>query len=106
MAPPPGPWRSASSRRTQKSDRVAEALYRVAESYQNESDFANGAQAFQAVIDTAPTSSWAPWSMLRQGECMESLGKHDAARLFWQGTADKYPKSKAAKEAKGHLSGQ
>lgn len=88
-----------------KSDRAPEALYRVAESYQNESDFASGAQAFQAVIDAAPTSTWAPWSMLRQGECMESLGKHDAAKLFWQGTVEKYPKSKAAKEAKAHLSG-
>lgn len=88
-----------------KSDRVAEALYRVAESYQNENDFGNGAQAFQKVIDAAPTSTWAPWSMLRQGECMESLGKHDAAKLFWQGTVEKYPKSKAAKEAKGHLAG-
>ncbi len=88
-----------------KSDRVAEALYREAESYQNENDFANGATAFQAVIDAAPSSTWAPWSMLRQGECMDSLGKHDAAKLFWQGTVEKYPKSKAAKEAKGHLSG-
>lgn len=88
-----------------KSDRIPEALYRVAESYQNESDFINGVQAFQAVIDAAGTSTWAPWSMLRQGECMESLGRHDDAKVFWRATADKYPKSKAAKEAKTHLEG-
>lgn len=88
-----------------KSDRIAEALYRVAESYQNESDFINGVQAFQAVIDAASTSTWAPWSMLRQGECMESLGRLDDAKVFWRATAEKYPKSKAAKEAKGHLGG-
>lgn len=88
-----------------KSDRAPEALYRMAESYQNERDFASGAQAFQAVIDAAPNSTWAPWSMLRQGECMHALDKQEAAKLFWQGTVDKYPKSKAAKEAKAHLAG-
>lgn len=91
-------------RENPKSDRVAEALYRVAESYQNDNDFVNGLQAFQAVIDAAPTSTWAPWSMLRQGECMASLNRPDDAKVFWRATADKYPKSKAAKEARTHLS--
>lgn len=91
-------------RENPKSDRVAEALYRVAESYQNDNDFVNGLQAFQAVIDAAPTSTWAPWSMLRQGECMASLNRADDAKVFWRATADKYPKSKAAKEARTHLS--
>lgn len=88
-----------------KSDRVAEALYRVAESYQNEGDYVNGMQAFQAVIDAAPTSTWAPWSMLRQGECLDAMGRPDDAKMFWKATAEKYPKSKAAKEAKTHLGG-
>lgn len=86
-----------------KGDRVAEAYYRIAESYQNESDWQSAAAAFQVVVDRYPDSSWAPWSLLRQGECFEALGKKDAARLFWQGVIDKYPKSKAAKEAKARL---
>lgn len=86
-----------------KSDRVAEAYYRIAESYQNESDWQSAAAAFQVVVDRYPDSSWAPWSLLRQGECFEALGKKDAAKLFWQGVIDKYPKSKAAKEAKARL---
>ncbi len=90
-------------RENPKSDRVAEALYRIAESYQNESDFVSSVQAFQAVIDAAGTSTWAPWSMLRQGECMSALGRPDDAKVFWRATADKYPKSKAAKEARTHL---
>ena len=49
------------------------------------------------------SSTWAPWSMLRQGECFESMGKKDEAKLFWQDVVRKYPKSKAAKEAKGRL---
>lgn len=90
-------------RENPKSDRVAEALYRIAESYQNDNDYVNGLQAFQAVIDAASTSTWAPWSMLRQGECMASLNRPDDAKVFWRATADKYPKSKAAKEARSHL---
>lgn len=86
-----------------KGDRVAEAYYRIAESYQNESDWQSAAAAFQVVVDRYPDSSWAPWSLLRQGECFEALGKKDAAKLFWQGVIDKYPKSKAAKEAKARL---
>jgi len=86
-----------------KSDRAPEAYYRIAESFQNENDFAGAASAFQVVVDKFADSTWAPWSMLRQGECFEALGKHDEAELFWSETAKKYPKSKAAKEAKAHL---
>lgn len=86
-----------------KHERVAEAYYRVAESYQNESAYADAAAAFQDVVDKYPQSTWAPWSMLRQGECFDALGRKDAAKLFWQDVVAKYPKSKAAKEAKAHL---
>lgn len=86
-----------------KSDRAPEALYRIAESYQNESAYADAATAFQVVIDKYATSTWAPWSMLRQGECFEAMGKKAEAKLFWEDVVRKYPKSKAAKEAKTHL---
>lgn len=86
-----------------KSDRAPEAYYRIAESYQNESGYAEAATAFQVVIDKYGTSTWAPWSMLRQGECFESMGKKAEAKLFWEDVVRKYPKSKAAKEAKTKL---
>lgn len=86
-----------------KSDRLPEAHYRVAESFQNEEDFASAAGAFQEVVDRFPTSTWAPWSILRQGECFAALGKAKEARLFWSDVVKKYPKSKAATEAKAHL---
>lgn len=88
-----------------KNDRVAEAYYRIAESYQNESDFKNAASAFQDVIDKFGQSTWAPWSMLRQGECFDGLGKADQAKLFYCDVVKVYPKSKAAKEAKPKCSG-
>ena len=88
-----------------KNDRVPEALYRVAESFQNDGDFASAAGAFQEVVDKYPKSTWAPWSVLRQGECFASLGKTKEAKLFWSDVVAKYPSSKAAKEAKAHLAG-
>lgn len=84
-------------------ERSAEAHYRIAESFQNEEAYAEAAAAFQTVVDTFPQSTWAPWSMLRQGECFAALGRKDAAKLFWEDVVKKYPKSKAAKEAKVHL---
>ena len=84
-------------------DRVPEALYRVAESYQNEGNFKVAAQEFQVVVDKWGTSTWAPWSVLRQGECFEALGDKDNAKLFYADVVKLYPKSRAAKEAKAHL---
>jgi tol-pal system protein YbgF len=86
-----------------KHDRAAEAQYRVAESWQNEARCNEAVSAFQAVIDGWPQSTWAPWSMLRQGECFATLGKPDDAKVFYGEVVRLYPKSKAAKEAKEHL---
>lgn len=83
-----------------RSDRIGEAKYRVGESYQNEGDFKGAATAFQGVIDSAPSSTWAPWALLRQGECFDGLGRAKDAKLFYCDVIAKYPKSKAAKEAK------
>ncbi len=88
-----------------KNDRVPEALYRIAESFQNDGDFVSATAAFQEVVDKHPKSTWAPWSVLRQGECFASLGKTKEAKLFWNDVVAKYPSSKAAKEAKAHLAG-
>jgi len=85
------------------SDRVAEAHYRVAESWQNEADYKAAAAAFLIVSDKYPQSTWAPWSVLRIGECFAALGDKDNAKLFWTDVIQRYPKSKAAKEAKTQL---
>ncbi len=84
-----------------KGDRVAEALYRIGESYQNEEKYKEAAGAFQDVLDQAPASTWAPWALLRQGECFEGLGRAKDSAVFYCDVLKKYPKSKAAKEAKG-----
>lgn len=86
-----------------KSDRVSEAQYRLAQSYQKEGSYKEAASAYQVVVDRWPDSAFAPWAMLRQGECFASLGRKDAAKIFWEDLIKKYPKSKAAKEAKALL---
>ena len=80
-------------------DRAGEAYYRIAESYQNEGEFKQAAVAFQDVLDKAGTSTWAPWSLLRQGECFEGLGQASVAEMISCDVIKKYPGSKAAKEA-------
>lgn len=82
------------------NDRAGEAYYRIAESFQNEGEFKQAAGAFQDVLDKAPTSTWASWSLLRQGECFEGLGRAADAKIFYCDVLKKYPRSKAAKEAK------
>ncbi len=86
-----------------KSDRVPEAYYRIGAAYQKEESYKDAAAAYQLVVDKYKDTSWAPWAMLRQGECFAALGRRDAAEIFWNDVVRSYPKSKAAKEAKAHL---
>jgi tol-pal system protein YbgF len=83
-----------------KDERAAEAHYRRAEAAFNAQDFPSAVLRFQMVIDNYKNSTWAPWAMLRQGECFESQGQKDNARLFYEDVVRLWPKSKAAKEAK------
>jgi tol-pal system protein YbgF len=86
-----------------KHERVPEAHYRIAESHQNEGAYKEAASAFLVVVDGWPATNWAAWALLRQGECFESLGRKDDAKLFYEDVVSRYPKSKAAKEAKAKL---
>lgn len=80
--------------------RAVEARYRLAETYFNEKNYKSAALKFDEVATQAPDSVWAPWAMVRQGECFKAMDNNDAAKLFWEDVVAKYPKSKAAKEAK------
>jgi tol-pal system protein YbgF len=86
-----------------KDERAPEAYYRRAEAAFNSGDFPSAVLRFQMVIDNYKTSSWAPWAMLRQGECFESQGQKDNAKLFYEDVVRLWPKSKAAKEAKDKM---
>jgi TolA-binding protein len=80
-----------------------EIRYRLAETHFNQKDYRKAALAFKKVIDDHPKSDWAPWALLRQGECFAGLNQPDNARLFFDGVIQRYPKSEAAKEAKKRL---
>ena len=86
-----------------KHERAPEAQYRLAESHQNERAFKDAAASFLVVVDNWPASTWAPFAMLRQGECFEALGRKDDAKLFYEDVIARYPKSKAAKDARTRL---
>ncbi len=85
------------------ADETDEVRYRIAETHFNQKDYRKAALAFKKVIDDHPKSDWAPWSLLRQGECFAGLNQPDNARLFFDGVIQRYPKSEAAKEAKKRL---
>jgi tol-pal system protein YbgF len=80
-----------------------EVRYRLAEASFNKGNFVEAARRFQDVIQRFPNSPFAPWSLLRQGECFEEIGQEDNAKVFYQSVIDEYPNSKAAKEATGKI---
>lgn len=84
-------------------ERLAEARYRHAEAAFNGERYQEAVLRFQTVIDRHKGSAWAPWAMLRQGECFEKQGQADNARLFYEDVVRMWPKSKAAKDARGRL---
>jgi TolA-binding protein len=80
-----------------------EVRYRLAESHFNEKNWGGAARAFQEVVEKHSNSQWAPWAMLRQGECFVAMGQHKNAMLFYQDLEYKYPKSEAAKHARSRM---
>lgn len=81
-------------------EKVIEARYRHAETYFNDADYPRAILLFEEVVTGDPKSPWAPWAMVRQGECFSKMGQDAEATLFWQDVVARYPKTQAAKEAK------
>ena len=86
-----------------KDEKVSEARYRLAEAAFNGGEYQSAVLRFQEVIDRHKDSPWAPWAMLRQGECFDKQGQAENARLFYEDVVRIWPKSKAAKEARERL---
>lgn len=86
-----------------KNARIAEAKYRLAEARFNAKDYGAAILRFQEVIDNYHDSAWAPYAMLRQGECFEAQGQKANATIFYEDVIRMWPKSKAAKDAKAKL---
>ena len=80
------------------------ALYRHAEVSYNSGDFKSATQRFQKVLDYEGQSPFKPWAMYRQGECFEGMEQPENAKIFFEDVIQKYPKSKAATEAKMKIS--
>ncbi|MBN2800684.1 MAG: tetratricopeptide repeat protein [Deltaproteobacteria bacterium] len=80
-----------------------EVRYRLAETWFNDESWQKAAIAFQGVLDNHRESTWAPWSMYRQGECFQKMGDAAAARLFYDELVRLFPRSDAAKDARKAL---
>jgi len=82
---------------------MAEVNYRLGETYFNEEDWVRAAARFARVTSRHPDSPWAPWAMLRAGECLGKQGRSADAKRFYEGVAMTWPSSEAAKEAQALL---
>ena len=83
--------------------RSDEATYRRAEATMKSGDHQQAVLLFQEVIDQFKGSPFAPWAMLRQGECFEEQAQNDNAKVFFGEVIRIYPKSRAAKAARKKL---
>ena len=83
--------------------RSDEGTYRRAEATMKSGDHQQAVLLFQEVIDQFKGSPFAPWAMLRQGECFEEQGQNDNAKVFFGEVVRIYPKSRAAKAARKKL---
>ena len=86
-----------------RSEYEPEVRYRLAEAAFNNKQYPESARRFQDVLNRHPSSPFASWSLLRQGECFEAMGQAENAAIFYNDVVSEYPKSKAAKEAKQKL---
>ena len=82
---------------------VPELKYRIGETYFLEKQWGKAIQSFDKVVQNHPKSDWAAWSLLYQGDAFVGKGQPDNAKLFFEDTVSRYPKSDAAKEAKKRL---
>jgi len=83
--------------------RADEATYRRAEAAKVAEDYEKAVLRYQEVIDQFKGSAFAPWAMLRQGECFEAQNQSDNAKVFYGEVIRIYPKSRAAKSARKQL---
>ncbi|MAY81356.1 MAG: hypothetical protein CL930_11305 [Deltaproteobacteria bacterium] len=85
--------------------RSDEATYRRAETAMKAEDYQQAVLRFQEVIDQFKDSGFAPWAMLRQGECFDAQGEKVNAKVFYGEVIRIWPKSRAAKSARQKLKG-
>ncbi len=93
----------AELQRDETAEDVPELRYRIGEAWLNEGKYRQAARAFRDVTDRHASSEWAPWALLRSGECFEGMGHADDARVFYQSILQSYPSSEAAAQAKKRL---
>lgn len=86
-----------------RNPRADEIRYRIGETWLNEGRYRQAARAFRDVTDQHANSEWAPWALLRSGECFEGMGHAEDAKVFYQSILQSYPSSDAAGEAKKRL---
>jgi len=89
--------------RPKNTAEARKAQYLLAEALFAQRDFGAAALEFSEFKKTFPKDANASMATLRQAQCFRNLGKEKEAKLFYQETVEKYPKSPAAGQAKKEL---
>jgi TolA-binding protein len=80
--------------------RVGEARLRHAETWFIEGLYQQAILKLEDVVQADPTSHWAAWAMVRQGECFQKMERAEEAELFWEDVLARHPDTEAAKGAR------
>ena len=82
------------------SQHKAELTFLSASSWYGERSYEKAILAFQKVLESHPDSEWAPWALLRQGQCFAALGQEQNTAFFFDDVSALYPKTPAEESAK------
>jgi TolA-binding protein len=82
------------------AENQAEVAFLFASSWYGERSYEKAILAFQKVLEKYPDSEWAPWALLRQGQCFAALGQKQNASFFFDDISALYPKTVAAGSGK------
>jgi tol-pal system protein YbgF len=86
-----------------RSESAGEAQHYIGESYASQNRWEDSVAAYNAVIQTYPTSSIVPETYYKRGLAQERMGQIDAARESWETVVKMYPDSDGARLAKQGL---
>jgi len=76
------------------------AQYLIGESYYVDKNYHQAVMEFQKVVDKYPKDDMVPEALLMLGHCFKALDMKEDAKLFYDDCITRYPKTKAAQNAK------
>lgn len=87
------------------SELADNAAYWIGEARLQQQDTRGALEAFKATVEKYPKGNKVPDALLKVGECLESLGDADSARLSYEEVIKRFPNTAASEVAKEREAG-